>query len=208
MCKNRYNASDMQNTTSLKIVIFGIEENKLLVLLQNNRLIKDIVSADKDLNELAKETFTGITEIPLKESYIEQLYTFRDNKKEISIVYYILLSEKKNTLSLQFQWKDIKNLKKTDEDYPIIEYAVQRLRWKIEYTNIIYSLLPQTFTLPQLQKAYETIFGKALDKRNFRKKILSLNFLVATGQKNKGTTRPALTYRFKRRTPTIVKVFS
>ena len=194
-------------TISIKIVIFGIDNNKLIVLLKNDQLIKAGVTEDDDLDEIAKTIFTTITSIPLKDNYIEQLYTVRGNKKEVSIVYYVLLSEKTKTLPQQFRWVDTHTIKKTLDDFSIIAYAIQRLRWKIEYTNVIYSLLPKTFTLTQLQKAYETILGKSLDKRNFRKKILSLNFCEATGQKHT-ETRPAQMYRFKKRKLVLVKVFS
>lgn len=56
----------------------------------------------------------------------------------------------------------------------IIAYAYQRLKWKMEYTNIAQNILPQLFTLRDLQSVYELIFQKEFDKRNFRKKILSL----------------------------------
>ena len=94
-------------------------------------------------------------------------------------------------------------------DRNIIKYAVQRLQWKIEYTNVVYSLIPFEFTLSRLQTTYEAILGKTLDKRNFRKKILSLGLLKKTGKILKGfKARPALVYGFRKRTPVMVKVFS
>jgi hypothetical protein len=62
----------------------------------------------------------------------------------------------------------------------IIQYAYQRLRWKMEYTNIVKSILPERFTLRELQHVYEIIFGKEFDKRNFRKKVLSLDMIHET----------------------------
>ena len=94
------------------------------------------------------------------------------------------------------------------EDKEIISYAVQRLQWKIEYTNVVYSLLPREFTLSELQLTYEAILGKELDKRNFRKKILFLKLLKDTGKKRTGTVaRPASVYEFRKRSPVRVKVF-
>ena len=84
---------------------------------------------------------------------------------------------------------------------------MQRLRWKIEYTNIVYSLLPKEFTFGELQKVYEAILGRTMDKRNFRKKILSLGILTDTGKKKtQGRSRPAEVYRFKSREMTYVEV--
>jgi 8-oxo-dGTP diphosphatase len=88
-----------------------------------------------------------------------------------------------------------------------LEYAIQRLRWKLEYTNIVYSLLPRDFTLTELQRVYEIILGRPLDKRNFRKKMLSLGMLQVTPRAVKvGAHRPARLYRFRRRTPMIIEV--
>jgi hypothetical protein len=197
-----------QITFSIKIVIFGIYDNQLMVLLRNNRLIDQAVRPDTSLDEVAKQIFSTVTDIPVKNNYIEQLYTVTGKQNEVSVVYYVLLPETTAPTEPEFRWKNTSDISKTMEDIEVIHYAVQRLQWKIEYTNIIYSLLPQTFTLTQLQTAYEIIFQKTLDKRNFRKKILSLDFLEATNKKYIGSTRPAQMYRFKKRKPVIVKVFS
>ncbi len=79
----------------------------------------------------------------------------------------------------------------------IITYAYQRLKWKMEYTNVVKSILPESFTLRELQDVYETIFQKEFDKRNFRKKILSLGMLVETAEWDKeNSKRPAKLYAF------------
>jgi 8-oxo-dGTP diphosphatase len=62
----------------------------------------------------------------------------------------------------------------------IIAYAHQRLQWKIEYTNVAKEILPKKFKMSELQKIYETITGKVIDKRNFQKKIFSLDILRET----------------------------
>jgi 8-oxo-dGTP diphosphatase len=79
----------------------------------------------------------------------------------------------------------------------IVHYAHTRLRSKITYTNAVFGLLPELFTLTQLQNAYEQIMGRELDKRNFRKKFLSLDLIHATNEYHKeGAHRPARLYRF------------
>jgi 8-oxo-dGTP diphosphatase len=89
----------------------------------------------------------------------------------------------------------------------MLEYALRRLRWKLEYTNIVYSLLPRDFTLTELQRVYEIILDRPLDKRNFRKKMLSLGLLQAMPRLAKiGAHRPARLYRFRRRRPMIIEV--
>jgi 8-oxo-dGTP diphosphatase len=80
----------------------------------------------------------------------------------------------------------------------ILKYAFQRLRYKLEYTTVGFQLLPKKFTLSELQKVYEIILSKELDKRNFRKKIASLNLLKALNEnKMEGAHRPARLYSFK-----------
>lgn len=79
----------------------------------------------------------------------------------------------------------------------IIMYAHQRLKWKMEYTNIIQAILPEKFTLRALQDMYENILKRPFDKRNFRKKVLSLDMLIETDEWDKeNSKRPAKLYRF------------
>jgi len=141
------------------------------------------------------------------DNYIEQLYTF-SAQKEVSIGYFVLLAEKDIVLPEGFSWENASNISAQTADGDIIGYARKRLAWKVEYTNVVYSLLPKTFTLRQLQEVYETILGHKVDKRNFRKKIMSLKFIEPTGEKHIAHARPAQLYRFISRKPTIVKVFS
>ena len=80
----------------------------------------------------------------------------------------------------------------------ILDYALTRLRYKLEYTSVGFHLLPDEFTLSELQHAYEIILEEALDKRNFRRKILSSGILEKTGKKKKESEgRPAMLYRYK-----------
>ncbi len=84
-------------------------------------------------------------------------------------------------------------------DHPeIIKYAYQRLKWKMEYTNVARNILPNEFTLRELQSVYEMIFQKPFDKRNFRKKILSMNLINETGNYDSvSSKRPAMLYQFR-----------
>jgi 8-oxo-dGTP diphosphatase len=79
----------------------------------------------------------------------------------------------------------------------ILRYAHQRLRWKLEYTALGFLLLPDTFTLSELQAVYEVVLHERLDKRNFRRKILSTGVLEETdAYREGGQHRPARLYRF------------
>src|SRR5436190_1427434 len=84
-------------------------------------------------------------------------------------------------------------------------WTVRRLRSKLEYTNVVYSLLPRQFTLSELQQVYEAIADRELDKRNFRRRMLSLGIIKAAGEKRMaGAHRPAQLYTFVKREPVTV----
>jgi 8-oxo-dGTP diphosphatase len=83
-------------------------------------------------------------------------------------------------------------------DRMVVEYALVRLRAKLGYTNIAFHVLPERFTLSELQETYETILARRLDKRNFRRRMIASGILLSTGdQRREGSHRPATLYRFK-----------
>ena len=86
----------------------------------------------------------------------------------------------------------------------ILRTAVERLRGKAEYTSLSAFLLAEPFTLPELQQAYEVVLGRPVDKSGFRTRMLSADFLVETGQIDRGSKRPPMGYRLKRRTGPVV----
>lgn len=173
--------------------------------MQKDKLPSARVSQNTSLDEQVKDIFFTYTGLALDKNYSEQLYTFASSGNAITVVYYVLLANE-NPTSHELDWKEVFQLCNNEQD--IIRYAVQRLQWKLEYTNVVYSLLPKSFTLSDLQKTYQIILKKKLDKRNFRKKILSLKFLKPTGKKRIDSARPAQIYTFTKRSPIIVKVFS
>ena len=79
----------------------------------------------------------------------------------------------------------------------IVHYGLTRLRYKLEYTAVGFELLPQEFTLTELQTAYEIVLGEALDKRNFRRKILRAAIIEPSGHYRSGEGRPAKLYRYR-----------
>lgn len=139
--------------------------------------------------------------------YKEQLYTFWEVDRDprwhvVTVSYYALVSSQTFLSNVDFTKVHIVNFSDLDkvsiwyDHQKIINYAKQRLDWKLEYTNIIKNILPKEFTLSQMQASYEIILGKSLDKRNFRKKIASLNLLKETWNLDKSTNRPAMLYEF------------
>jgi 8-oxo-dGTP diphosphatase len=79
----------------------------------------------------------------------------------------------------------------------IIDYALQRLRYKLEYSAVGFELLPAEFTLPEIQETYELILGEKLDKRNFRRRILEAGVIEPTPYMRSGEGRPARIYRYR-----------
>jgi 8-oxo-dGTP diphosphatase len=154
----------------------------------------------------------------VKDVYLEQLYTFSNPQRDphghvVSVAYFALVNRARLNLRVpgtcvNIDWSSVTHPPPLAYDHAeMLQYALQRLRWKLEYTNIVYSLLPRDFTLTELQRVYETILDRPLDKRNFRKKMMSLGMLQATPRMAKiGAHRPARLYRFRRRMPMIIEV--
>jgi 8-oxo-dGTP diphosphatase len=121
----------------------------------------------------------------------------------ITVVYFALLDSERLQVraaddAADVGWFSVYHLPPLAFDHAkILQYALDRLRGKLAYTNIAFNLLPEQFTLRELQRVYEIILHCKLDKRNFRKKILSTGILEDTGAKKmEGTHRPARLYRF------------
>ncbi len=153
-------------------------------------------AAERHLNEKAK-----ITDV-----HMEQLYTFshpeRDKRSRSISVAYIALApfDQLPEESLEGKWFPIKKLPKLAYDHSeVINVALERLKKKLIYTNIVANLLPKNFTLTELQNTYEVILDRKLDKRNFRKKMLSIGLIKEIGKQKKTSHRPAELYIFVRK---------
>lgn len=158
---------------------------------------------DAALRELKEET--NVSNV-----YLEQLFTFGEPGRDprarvITVAYFALLSAEEVAQQEvhgasdagEARWWDIYELPELAFDHQrILDYALQRLRWKLEWTALGFLLLPSEFTLSELQKVYETILNEPLDKRNFRRKILTADVLEPTGNMRAGDHRPAKLYRF------------
>jgi 8-oxo-dGTP diphosphatase len=140
--------------------------------------------------------------------YLEQLYTFGDPGRDprgrvVTVAYYALVPAGKSPLlagtdAASAGWFSVAELPPLAFDHGnIIDYAVTRLRNKLEYTTVGFELLPQKFTLTALQLLHEAILGKVLDKRNFRRKILSGGLLSASKEMEITGRKPARLYSFR-----------
>jgi 8-oxo-dGTP diphosphatase len=208
------------------IVLFTLKDKALHVLLI--QIDKEpfkglwavpggLVQPSETVDDSAKRNLSKILE--MEDVYLEQLYTFghinRDpSGRVVSVAYFALIPDSNMQLDVSKQndsvnWFPVTNLPKLAYDHDeMIQCAVERLRAKLTYTNIMYCLLPNEFTLSELQKNYEIILCKKLDKRNFRKKILSLNLVKKTNKKTTGKAhRPASLYEFTKRKPETIPLF-
>ena len=166
------------------------------------------VRMDEELEEAARreiEEETGVRDV-----FLEQLYTFgavgRDPRtRVITIVYFALvpgehLTLRADTDASDASWFATDELPALAFDHnEIVEVGLERLKAKIEYSNVAYGLLPARFRLSELQRVYEIILGRALDKRNFRKRVLALGLVEATDKFSSGAHRPAQLFRWKKR---------
>lgn len=163
---------------------------------------------------LASENADGAVERHLSDkaginwAYKEQLYTFssigRDPRGRVISVAYLCLAPEALTESggvIETRWCSVREVPNLAYDHDeILRAALERLRSRVGYTNIIQHLLPKEFTLTDLQTTYEIVLNKKLDKRNFRKKVLETKLVVATDKKErKGASRPAILHRFSSR---------
>lgn len=206
-------------------LIFTIEEGELKVLLierskepfKGTRALPGgfLREGESSYDAVVRtlESKAGVTNV-----YTEQLYTFDEVERDprgqvITIAYFALVQESKIKLEKnKFEKPDfysVKKLPKLAFDHKmIIDYAWRRVQAKLEYTNVAYSLLPQYFTLAQLQQVYEVILDRKLDKRNFIKKFLSLGIIKPTDKKYAPPSRrPATMYTFVSRKPQELKKF-
>ena len=154
----------------------------------------------------------------IAQAHTEQLYTFsgvhRDKRSRVvSVAYLSLLPEtealKAETTDWGGVWVPVCRLPQplAYDHAEIVRLGLERLRAKITYSNIAHGLLPKTFTLTELQTCYEVVLGRALDKRNFRRKVLALGLVKETGETAMdGAHRPAALYRFATTKPMIMEV--
>jgi 8-oxo-dGTP diphosphatase len=149
--------------------------------------------------------------------YLEQLYTFGRPERDpanrvVSVSYMALVPFHRITLSSgakyrAVRWVDANLLPPLAYDHTqVARRALQRLRAKLQYTNIVCHLLSKEFTLGELQRVYEIILRRALDRRNFRKKILALKLLSPLHRHKVGPHRPASLYSFKQRRPMVIEI--
>jgi 8-oxo-dGTP diphosphatase len=179
---------------SVDCVIFGFDENKLEVLLIRSDLKKfedkwsllgDLVFPGEDLDAAAYRILkerTGLSDV-----YLEQVSTFGTVNRHpagrvVTVAYCSLINvqhHKLNILANELHWHDIKNVKDLAFDHQLIfDTCLKQLQKRVQEHPLGFNLLPKKFSLRELQNLYEAILDIKMDRRNFRKKFFSMNFLV------------------------------
>ncbi|MTI41280.1 NUDIX hydrolase [Fulvivirga lutimaris] len=200
---------------SIDCVIFGFHNNQLKVLLIERKqspqkglmaLPGDFVKADEDIDQCALRTLKDIAS--LENIYLEQIRAFGDVarypvERVITVGYYALInidhySPVAGYTAKSLEWCDITNLPSLAFDHrAIIEEGFKMLQHKVRHEPIGFNLLPETFSLTELQQLYEAILQTNLNKRNFRSKIDQMQLLVDTGNKQENVShKPAKLFKF------------
>ncbi len=198
---------------TVDVVILTLQDDALKVLLvkRANEPFKGkwaipggYVRLSENLDQAAVRVLKERTSV--SNIYLEQLYTFGDplrypNARIITCAYFALVrTEDINlTTTSDLDWYKVSDLPALAFDHKeIIEYALKRTRERLELCPVAYQLLQEKFTLTQMQKSYELIMGKSLDKRNFRKKALGTSGLIKLNESTKSCSkRPAGLYKFE-----------
>ncbi len=202
---NSYSAAD-KVLLAVDCIIFGFDNEGLKILLIKRdfepekgklSLIGGFLKKDEVLNNAAiriLDSYTGLQDI-----YMEQLYAFSEidrdpEERTISVAYYALINiENHNEELIQnynAEWFSVASTPKLIFDHDkMLAHAIRRLRYKTSIKPIGFELLPEKFTMRQLQKLYEAILSKKLDKRNFISKINSLDILIKLDEKDMLSSR-------------------
>ncbi|HKJ32721.1 MAG TPA: NUDIX domain-containing protein [Balneolales bacterium] len=195
-------------------IIFGFdrEDLKLLLIKRNFEpekgkwsLMGGFLSRDESLDDAAGRVLNNLT--GLKNVYLEQLHGFGEVDRDpvertVSIAYYALVNIQKHDKELvrkySAHWFPIDAIPNLIFDHnEMVEAAKSRLRYKASHQPVGFELLPEKFTLPELQQLYEAIYETDLDKRNFRRRILSMDVLIKTNEKQKKYSKKgAFLYKF------------
>lgn len=194
-------------TVGVDVVVFTIRDEALHVLLAPAatawQLPSDLVRPEEPLDRAARRALADVA--GASDVWLEQLYTFGDVARDpqmrtISVAHYALVSADvvRDGAEPRARWWPVAALPQLMLDHRrIIDYALTRLRNKLSYTTVGFQLLPQRFTLSELQRVYEIILDRELDKRNFRRKVEMLGIVKPTREQRASMTgRPAQLYRF------------
>ena len=214
---------------TVDVAIFAIVDNALQVLLVRRpdragepfpgswALPGGYIDVHKDASLEACAMRKLREKTGVRSPYLEQLGSWGGAKRDprgytITCVYFALLNDALVTLDRGSAaeapaWHPVQGdgvrERLAFDHATLLAAALQRLRNKVEYTSLPAFLLPEHFTLSELQSAYETVLDRPVDKSAFRTRMLAADFIEPTGEQRASVTRPALLYRLKVRTPVL-----
>lgn len=199
---------------SVDCVIFGYEDKQLKVLLIKSdfkefeglwSLLGDLVTPDEDLEHAAYRVLkerTGLSDV-----YLEQVHTFgqvdrHPSGRVVTIAYYSLVNIKSHQLQLtdnELHWHNVADIDRLAFDHKtILNKCLESLQEKVLEQPVVFNLLPEKFSLRELQDLYQAILGQELDRRNFRKRISLKNWLVDLNEMEVDVPhRPGKLYKLK-----------
>lgn len=207
------NRDFFQIALSVDCVIFGFENSELKVLLIRSdleeyadqwTLLGDLVRPDEDLDTASYRVLkerTGLDDV-----FLEQVYTFGDVSRHpagrvITTAYYSLINIKDHQLNIphnQLHWHPVTEINSLAFDHlKILQTCIKQLQEKIMDHPVVFNLLPEKFSLRELQSLYEAILGTKLDRRNFRKKFFLMDWLIDMNEYEQDVPhRPGKLYQF------------
>ncbi len=210
--------SDFNAQLSVDVVIFSLVNEQLCILMTKRQtepfqaswslpLGEIKTTLDANLEQTAKRNINSL--LALETPYLEQVQTIGNNTRDprgwsLSVVYYSLVYTESELLDNQMKWMTLSealSLKLAFDHQQIIENCLHRLQNKSLYTSLPIFLLPDEFTLTDLQKTYELVLGIKMEKKSFRRRLLDAGFLQETGHSRHANHRPALLYRLTQRQP-------
>ncbi len=209
-----YNETKFQ--VALDCIIFGFDQEKLKLLLIKRdfepekgkwSLMGGFLKVNESVDSAAIRILQSLT--GLSHVYMDQLSCFGDVDRDpvertISIAHYALINiqEHNHEISKDYgaKWFDIENIPKLIFDHrKMVDEAITRLRYQASIQPIGFELLPEKFTVRALQKLYEAILGTKIDKRNFIKKVNSMNMLIKLDEKDKNSSKKgSYLYKFNK----------
>ena len=192
-------------------IIFGFDGDTLKILLikrgfepeQGNwSLMGGFVEKEESLDQASNRILKQL--IGLEVAYLEQLYTFGNTNRDpiertVSTAYFALLDilkyEKQISTDYHPEWFSLKKVPKLIFDQQkMVDIALQRIRYKAALHPILFELLPDRFTLPQLQNLYESVYNTTIDKRNFSKRVLATGLMIKLVEKDKSRSKRGANY--------------
>lgn len=207
---SRY-ANQTRLLVAVDCVVFGFDGEELKILLIRRglqpekgkwSLMGGFVQKNESLDEAANRVFCQLT--GLDKVYLEQMHSFGEPDRDpiertISVAYFSLLDltkyEQQLSPDFKAEWFPLKKMPSLLFDHQeMVKMARAKLRYKASLHPILFELLPEKFTIPQLQSLFEEVYNASFDKRNFSRKILSTGLLLKLNEKDKENSKKGAYY--------------